>query len=87
MISPEFWKGRRKQALIMFYKLNYKLHFVICLIESDGESRPASPQVSISSEEAFLETYFLVLSQFGFDKAKELAVGPLLKYYQHRLVL
>ena len=30
---------------------------------------------SVSSEQAFLETYFLVLSQFGFDKAKELAVS------------
>ncbi|XP_028404916.1 KICSTOR complex protein C12orf66-like [Dendronephthya gigantea] len=37
-------------------------------------SRPGSPAVhSVSSEQAFLETYFLLLSQFGFDKAKESA--------------
>jgi hypothetical protein len=38
-------------------------------------SRSSSPKPSVSSEQAFLETYFLVLSQFGFDKAKELAVS------------
>lgn len=39
----------------------------------ESSLRCSSPVVSISSEQAFLETYFLVLSQFGFDKAKELA--------------
>jgi hypothetical protein len=44
---------------------------------------------SVSSEQAFLETYFLVLSQFGFDKAKELAVSEnlLLAVCLGRLVL
>ena len=40
--------------------------------KAEGSPRSSSPMPSVSSEQAFLETYFLVLSQFGFDKAKEL---------------
>ncbi|XP_046839167.1 KICSTOR subunit 2-like [Xenia sp. Carnegie-2017] len=42
--------------------------------KSNVGSRPCSPQLAVSVEQAFLETYFLVLSQFGFDKAKDLAL-------------
>ena len=51
-------------------------------IELESSLRCSSPVVSISSEQAFLETYFLVLSQFGFDKAKELAVS---EEYLHKM--
>lgn len=49
--------------------------FPFFAIEGDASARSGSPMPSVSSEQAFLETYFLVLSQFGFDKAKELVVS------------
>ena len=39
------------------------------------------------SEEKFLETFFQLISQFAFDKAKDLSVSKFTDYYEQNLIL
>jgi len=42
---------------------------------ADGVTSQSAVAPSVGQEQAFLESYFLCLSKFAYDKAKEITVG------------